>query len=111
MTDDTNMQKLKEAHAHCSNNREAIERSKLCGCFYCLNHFLPSDIKEWVAKNGDTALCPKCGIDAVLADNTGYIQDDSFMSDMYNYWFRTGTKVTMKNGKVIKEEKWDSQKT
>jgi hypothetical protein len=26
---------LKRAHEHCSKHRKEIERSELCGCFYC----------------------------------------------------------------------------
>lgn len=53
----------------------AILSSNRCGCFYCLSIFAPDDIEEWVDEPpncprgaGRTALCPACGIDAVLPD-------------------------------------------
>ena len=51
-----------------SSLRKYIEKSKLCGCFYCLRTYPPSEIKEWVGIKGDDAICPKCGIDSVLGD-------------------------------------------
>jgi hypothetical protein len=39
-------------------NRSALARSDLCGCFYCLEVFAPSEIEDWT-DDGDTALCPK----------------------------------------------------
>ena len=30
--------------------------------------YKPSQIIEWVGKDGNDALCPQCGIDAVLSD-------------------------------------------
>jgi len=98
--------KLKEAHKHSDNHKLDISLSDKCGCFYCLNHFEPSEIKEWI-DGGQTALCPRCGIDSVIAGNTGYLEDEWFFSDMHNYWFRRGTSCTMKNGEVVKEEEFD----
>lgn len=48
-------------------NKEEIKLSKKCGCFFCLYIFNPSEIEDWCDK-GETALCPKCGIDSVLGD-------------------------------------------
>ena len=36
------------AHSNSSNHRKEIEGSTLCGCFYCLKTFKPSEVKEWV---------------------------------------------------------------
>jgi hypothetical protein len=40
------------------------EDKDLCGCFYCKQFFEFDDIEEFVDRG--TAICPKCGIDAVL---------------------------------------------
>jgi hypothetical protein len=43
----------------------------MCGCFYCLETFPAEEVEEYVDKFcGEciTALCPRCGIDAVLPD-------------------------------------------
>lgn len=50
-------------------NRARVTAAAHCGCFYCLAVFPGSAMQEWV-DNGQTALCPRCGVDAVLADVT-----------------------------------------
>jgi hypothetical protein len=49
-------------------NKSSILLSNTCGCYYCLNTYRSSKVKEYVKdKNGFTAVCPKCGIDSVVA--------------------------------------------
>lgn len=51
-------------------NREAIRKSEHAGCYYCLNIFDSAEICEWVKDyGGDTAICHRCGIDAVVPYN------------------------------------------
>ena len=56
------LQALKAAHRHCSHHREEIGRSTSVGCFYCLGGYPAAAIVEWT-DDGDTAICPTCGID------------------------------------------------
>ena len=83
--------RVKDAHAHSSNHRVEIEASELCGCFYCREHFRPSEIVEWVDDDdrgrGTTALCPRCGIDSVLGDQSGFPISAAFLAEMHGYWF------------------------
>ncbi len=37
----------------------------LCGCFSCLHVFLSTDVIDWI-DDGETPLCPTCGMDTVL---------------------------------------------
>ena len=81
-----------EAHEHCIYHREEILSSKLCGCFYCLEIFPPSEISNWVDvpednNIGQTALCPKCMIDSVIGDKSGYPITKEFLNKMKEYWF------------------------
>ncbi len=47
--------------------RNELESSALCGCFGCEQIYDPKLIEEWVNdRGGDTAICPKCGIDSVV---------------------------------------------
>ena len=82
---------LKDAHKHCTYNESEILKSLLCGCFYCIQNFNSSEIKEWVDRDnpkGKSALCPKCGIDAVIGDNSSFpINDEIFLKEMYAFWF------------------------
>lgn len=88
------------AHKHCGLNREEIERSTSCGCFYCRRTFLPSEIEDWTDEHaitgpggarstrGLTALCPRCGIDSVLGSASGLpVAEPGFLERMHNRWF------------------------
>jgi hypothetical protein len=78
------------ADKHSISHRSEILTSEVCGCFYCLAIFPPSEIKEWVDAIdgiGQTALCPKCGIDSVIGSNSGYPIGTEFLAQMRKHWF------------------------
>lgn len=82
------------AHKHSANHRRELEISVLCGCFYCLSTFAPAAIDEWVdapdgseSEAGTTALCPRCGVDAVIGSASGFLITDEFLSGMRSRWF------------------------
>ena len=77
---------LESAHKHASNHRDEILASTQCGCFYCCNVFQPSDVSEWTDKN-QTALCPKCGIDAVIGEQSRFPITRSYLKQMNQKWF------------------------
>ncbi|WP_394692016.1 cytoplasmic protein [Hyphobacterium sp.] len=75
------------AHKRSIYHRAEIERSQHCGCFSCLAVFEPSEIAEWTDEE-TTALCPKCGIDAVIGDASGFpAVDKVFLTGMNKRWF------------------------
>jgi hypothetical protein len=85
-----------QAHKHSSNHREEVMRSSICGCFYCLSIFIPSEILDWVdestdetdiGESGQTALCPRCGIDSVIGSESGFPISKDFLNSMKEYWF------------------------
>ena len=79
---------LKAAHRHCIYHYQEILDSKICGCFYCKQFFTPDEIEEWVDTDSPpTALCPYCGIDAVIGDASGIPLTKKFLVDMYTQWF------------------------
>ena len=75
-----------QAHKHSFKNRNEIERSTLCGCFYCEKNFAPSEIVEWIDGN-QTAMCPFCGIDSVLGNFSGFALTKEFLHSMNEHWF------------------------
>ncbi|GEM85135.1 MAG: hypothetical protein KatS3mg074_758 [Meiothermus sp.] len=75
-----------EAHRHSTRHRAEVLQSELCGCFYCLRIFTPSEIEEWVDE-GQTALCPYCGIDTVLGSASGVHLSEDFLSQMRERYF------------------------
>jgi hypothetical protein len=91
-------QDIIDAHSHCSNHRDEISASEICGCFSCMETFSPSVIDMWVdwptdapedleLDLGTTALCPYCGIDAVLGSASGFAVTHGFLELMHDYWF------------------------
>jgi len=83
-----------EAHRHCALHYDEIQRSELCGCFYCLHIFGPTEILDWFddhnvgeGTSGTTALCPKCGIDSVVGSASTYPITKDFLSAMRARWF------------------------
>jgi hypothetical protein len=82
---------LKVAHKSSSGHRKQVEESEVCGCFYCLSTFPPKSIEEWVDDDkdgiGQTALCPKCGIDSVIGSKAGFPLTQEFLAAMNRHWF------------------------
>lgn len=81
-----------KAHEYSNNNKSELVRDPVCGCFYCLRIFKPSEIKEWILEDNDcdhrgTAICPYCGIDAVVGESSGDPITDEFLSEMHSAWF------------------------
>jgi hypothetical protein len=74
------------AHRHSLLNKAELEQSALCGCFYCLSVYAPIEIVNWV-DDGQTALCARCDIDAVIGSASGYPVEKDFLSKMNEHWF------------------------
>ena len=78
------------AHRHSSRHREEVLASELCGCFYCEAQFSPREIAQWTDEwegVGQTALCPRCGIDSVIGSESGYPVSSEFLAQMKSQWF------------------------
>lgn len=84
----TNSQ-LISAHSCSKGNRDMLMRSVSCGCFYCETLFFAQDIKEWVKENDGqyTAICPYCGIDSIIGDDSVKPLNKEFLHEMKKYWF------------------------
>lgn len=74
------------AHKKCINHRRELKSSQICGCFYCEEIFTPNLIDEWT-DDDTTALCPKCGVDSIIGDQSGYPITVAFLNRMHKYWF------------------------
>lgn len=74
------------AHKHASQHRAELDGSAKCACFFCFRTFATADITAWIDKN-QTALCPRCGIDAVLGTGSGHTLDDRFLRKMHQHHF------------------------
>lgn len=78
------------AHRFCTNNKPALQKDKICGCFYCLKIYSPAEISEYIEAGSDgqgTALCPYCGIDSVIGESSDFPMTEDFLRKMKQYWF------------------------
>jgi len=81
---------LLDAHRHSDHHRAEILGSAVCGCFYCLETFPPTEIREWTDEPDApqvTAICPHCGIDSVIGSQSGYPITLEFLQVMEQFWF------------------------
>jgi uncharacterized paraquat-inducible protein A len=78
---------LATAHRHSIRQREEIIASGACGCFYCEAIVNPAEIRDWIDENR-TALCPRCGVDALIGDKSGFpATNPAFLKAMHQHWF------------------------
>lgn len=92
---------LKALHDKSRLNRPWLAASLVCGCFYCLQVFRFDQIVEWV-ENGETALCPYCGIDSVLGFDTKQADND-LLQRMHDKWFGQTISPTAEEWKTARE--------
>ena len=90
---------LDRAHRHSAGHRAELLASERCACFFCLAVFSPQAIVEWTDapedaaadsddnEVGTTALCPACGIDAVIGSAAGFALQPDFLRAMRARWF------------------------
>jgi hypothetical protein len=93
------------AHKHSSHHKAELARVRRCGCFSCCRIFATAKLKEWT-DGGDTAVCPFCGIDAILpagmltcTRNTSAMVNAGFLDAMHRHWFADTRATGMKDWK------------
>ena len=82
-------------HKFSDHHRHLLVKSDRAGCFYCKQLFAPSEIMDWVddpdesgeLNNGVTALCPRCGIDAVLPSAAPITLTPELLAELHAFWF------------------------
>ena len=77
---------LEKAHEYSSYHKAELEKDNICGCFFCLKIYNPREIEEWV-DGGKTAICPKCDMDSVIGESSGFPITKEFLGAMYKKWF------------------------
>ena len=77
---------LQKLHAYSSHNKKLIDTADKCYCFYCKSSMQKDEIKNYI-DDGQTALCPKCEIDAIIPDSIDDTVDEQMISEMNEYWF------------------------
>ena len=77
---------LEAVHKASFKNRESIEKSEKCACFFCGKVFSPSEIEDWT-DGGKTALCPFCNVDSVIGDGAVYPLTEELLNSLHKYSF------------------------
>ena len=78
---------IKKAPMYAFKNKEAVMASQTCGCYGCLNIIQVKDIEFWT-DDDETALCPKCTLDTLLAESLNIPLDKDTLSKIRNQWFK-----------------------
>lgn len=81
-----NEENMKSLHKLSSKHRVHVENAREVGCFCCCQLFDPETIKEWTDEK-QTAICPLCGVDAVIYSTALFPLDRDLLMSMYTYWF------------------------
>lgn len=75
-------------HRHTRANRMELEASEACGCIACERIYFPSEIVRWI--DGETAVCPHCGTDAVVGSASGIPIISGVLRRAHERWFLLG---------------------
>jgi hypothetical protein len=80
MVDFMNGIECKTLSDNSRHNRSRMIPGTICGCFHCQTIFLAEEVSRWI-DDELTALCPRCGVDAVLPGVT----DLTTLRDLHDY--------------------------
>jgi hypothetical protein len=75
-------------HRHTRANRMELEASEVCGCIACERIYFPSEVVRWL--EDATALCPHCGVDAVVGSASGIPIMPGVLRRAHERWFLVG---------------------
>jgi len=75
-------------HRHTRANRIELEASEVCGCIACERIYFPSEVVRWLEDG--TALCPHCGVDAVVGSASGIPIMPGVLRRAHERWFLVG---------------------
>ena len=76
----------KKLHTYSVHNKKMVEESENCHCYYCQSTVDSGSVESY-ADDGETALCPRCGINALIPDSVDEKIDANVLHDMHEYWF------------------------
>ena len=78
--------KFERLHTYSTHNKENVDASQKCYCYFCLSTINKEDIKEYV-DDVQTALCPECDKPALIPDSVAGEIDDHTLYQMSDYWY------------------------
>ncbi len=94
-----------ELHATTFKHKELLAEDTYAGCGECTEVVLVSDIAKW-CDDAQTALCPKCGVDALVPFLKFRELATVSIGEVRKVWFGwpeglKGKKINVKEGRVI----------
>ena len=81
-----------KGHEKSRRNRSSLAKSVVCACFHCFNEYPFEQIAEWI-DNGKTALCPRCGVDAVIGFDSP-VADRGLLRRLHESRFEHSKRLT-----------------
>jgi len=87
--------RLMRLHMNTVGNAARVRAATRCGCFHCKVFFAPAEIVRFIPERdgGETAMCPRCGVDAVLTNLDGEPLTDALIEEMHSRFFVGGESV------------------
>lgn len=81
--------RLMRLHMNTLNNAARVRAADRCGCFHCGQMFAPGEVVRFVPEKdgGKTAMCPRCGIDAVLTNLDGEPLTEGLLEELRARFF------------------------
>ena len=79
--------RLKQIYSHSKNNYTQVKNGKVCGCFCCQKIFDANKVKNYLNDSLKTAICPFCGVDAVVAQTDKIIIDAKILCELNKKYF------------------------
>jgi hypothetical protein len=101
--------RLDDLHRKSRQNRAPLKKARVCGCFNCFNEYLFEQIADWI-DDGQTAICPRCGADAVLGfASQGADQD--VLHKLHDRWLKQPVRLTSGEWeRALKNDHWQKTK-
>ena len=72
-------------HTHTRGNRQELEQSEVCGCLACERIYSPTEVVTFTP--AESAVCPHCGIAAVVGSASGIPITPAVLARAHARWF------------------------
>lgn len=77
-----------EIYKHTKNNEIDILNSKKCSCLFCRQTYDARRVSDWSNENNKiSAVCPECGMNAVVGDASGFSLDHDTLKQLNLTYF------------------------
>ncbi len=88
MSDETINERFEMYAKHAKDNELEIVQSNLCGCYFCRHIFSAREVSDWIEdEHHVSAVCPECGMDAVIGDHSGVPLSKDLLKEMNEYFY------------------------